>query len=90
MKGWVKVGTRSDILPGEFKVVWMVTPPSLFTISMARSMPSKTSARTMAASLPVAKSMALRWNARDTVRALTCVRAPLPNRPRMSRSRVFP
>ncbi len=22
MNGWVKVGTRSEILPGEFKVVW--------------------------------------------------------------------
>lgn len=22
MNGWVKVGTRSEILPGEFKIVW--------------------------------------------------------------------
>jgi 3-phenylpropionate/trans-cinnamate dioxygenase ferredoxin component len=36
MNGWVKVGTRSDLLPGEFKVVWDGdTPIAVYNIDGA-------------------------------------------------------
>lgn len=36
MNGWIKVGTRSDFLPGEFKVVWDGdTPIAVYNIDGA-------------------------------------------------------
>ena len=36
MNGWVKVGTRSDFLPGEYKVVWDGdTPIAVYNIDGA-------------------------------------------------------
>lgn len=36
MNGWVKVGTRSELLPGEFKVVWDGdTPIAVYNIDGA-------------------------------------------------------
>jgi 3-phenylpropionate/trans-cinnamate dioxygenase ferredoxin subunit len=36
MNGWVNVGTRSDLLPGEFKVVWDGdTPIAVYNIDGA-------------------------------------------------------
>ena len=36
MKGWINVGTRSELLPGEFKVVWDGdTPIAVYNIDGA-------------------------------------------------------
>lgn len=76
MNGRVKVGARSDFLPGEYRMAWDGdTPIAVYNLEGALYAVEGV-APTTTASWPVAKCSASKWSARATAIASTCSPAP--------------